>query len=147
MGRVTLHDYMIQTTKSGFRPLGRYLSSVFPNHREVWKLWDGIKESSLEEARKTRIPRGWKKIWSTLASSIRRYWWKLVPHFYSSIMCKFSIHDCRYKLRGNVGCDYLSSLLVKFTWCICIEWYSCKNVCYLVLYASRDLLYSQLCAQ
>jgi len=53
---------MIQTTKSGFRPLGRYLSSIFPNHREVWKLWDGIKESSLEEARKTRIPRGWKKI-------------------------------------------------------------------------------------
>ena len=36
----------------------KYLSKVLTNHREIWRLWDDIKESCLEEARAARITIG-----------------------------------------------------------------------------------------
>ena len=34
----------------------KYLPKVLTNHREIWRLWDDIKESCLEVARAARIP-------------------------------------------------------------------------------------------
>jgi hypothetical protein len=35
----------------------KYLPKILTSQREIWRFWDGIKESCLEEARATRITR------------------------------------------------------------------------------------------